>query len=529
MSVNSNSDSSTSENEWGPPKTKLEDWMEETKRELQEAPWETKSTTDSSSKGWNTSWPTDKDNDTDMSDMFSDTSSPSMDSVFLSSEDEDFKHPNQSFDPADFEFLEKPNKDSSHLSTMHTPFVPIYHLPQHTFYFPADQKWFEIITDQPDGWEYSDAETYVPRQHGTKIVQSITRKFYSPPPGHPAWCEVHDRPITKYYTTQVFSGDIDNHPLQKWENEILPIDPNSIEPPNRFYNMTSPFMMAFKILSTQVVHPKDWEGTPNTEYRREVRFKIWMALEAHKQANPFITSYLMGASSHINQYQYMLGTLPPTIPFDYRTKTDCPGNWQDTPFGAPPESDLVERFANPYTDANDSIAFNPWNPHIAELRKARAYILQGIKAITIYFIQPKLRDLIDNYKDDLKHFFYHHCHIFRFLDSQVDPLNQGFTCKCLHYDEKSIDFPPTLRKSYRPRNPLLSEAEDEFLHHASRIFENLGKNELTNAIRQTRAVIPFMAEDVSTLFKAGYLDILSQFDEELGKYPLLWLKKELYL
>ena len=214
---------------------------------------------------------------------------------------------------------------------------------------------------------------------------------------------------------------------------------------------------------------------------------------------------------------------------NYRTVADNPSTWKDRPIGAGLNSDLAVRFACPYSNEYDIVAFNAWNPRIAKLREARAYILEGIKLIVSYLLNPRLRQLIDIYEDDLKHYFYHHCHLFRFIDPRKPPFMQGFTFKCIHLDDCTIEYPPPPHKAQPSCNPLLGEEEDEFLHHVSRIFENIGKVELTNAIRQVRAVIPFMAEEARILFKAGYIDLLDQFDHQQVKYPLLWVTPELCL
>ena len=61
-------------------------------------------------------------------------------------------------------------------------------------------------------------------------------------------------------------------------------------------------------------------------------------------------------------------------------------------------------------------------------------------------------------------------------------MTQNLVTLPVHLDDYTIEFPPPPCKAQPPCNPLLSEEEDEFLHHVSRIFENLSKIELTNAI-----------------------------------------------
>ena len=73
-----------------------------------------------------------------------------------------------------------------------------------------------------------------------------------------------------------------------------------------------------------------------------------------------------------------------------------------------------------------------------------------------------------------------------------------------------------------PHNPLLTAEEDEFLHHASYVFEGIGDLELANTLRRVRAAVPFMSEHASLLFDAGYLTPMTQYDNQGGKYALLW-------
>src|SRR6516164_10121021 len=275
-----------------------------------------------------------------------------------------------------------------------------------------------------------------------------------------------------------------------------------IEDPNdKFHLMAKPFMEAFKILVTKVIKPENWERVPDMEFHQEVIFKIKVALQAHTQPNPMNLTYLFGNNTYSSQYQYLLGVVPPKCPYNYRTQADCPANWIDKPIKGFPNYPGDQILRNPLKCSDDAIAFNLWIVGMADLQKARYYILAGIKELVQYLTQSRMRDLIDFYEDDLKHYFYHHCHIFRFMENNIDPRHQGFTCQCLHYDYKTPVRPYPLRQAFRPHNPLLNEEEDEFLHHASRIFQQLKKAELTNAIRFVQGTIPFMADEASILFK----------------------------
>jgi hypothetical protein len=301
---------------------------------------------------------------------------------------------------------------------------------------------------------------------------------------------MYDKKVTKFVTTHVFDSfsqeECDNHPLRKWENQLLP-ENNLQKTSTKFDDMATPFLAAHSILSTQILGPEDWNGSPMTEGHAEVMFKIQMALEAQSQSwpiNTFNLGYWYGARTDSFDNHYLLGTVPWKQPHNYKTLKDSSKDWEDSPIQTSPDSDYIKFFHNPLKSPHDIVAFNHWNPCIVFLCQARIHILHGIKNIVTYLLQPKLKDLIDLYKDDLKHYFYHHCHIFRLMDGKKDPLEQGFTCQCLHYVyEKKFSIVPTpLRQLFRPCNPMLSAEEDEFLHHASRIFADLGQVNLTNAI-----------------------------------------------
>ena len=412
-----------------------------------------------------------------------------------------------------------------------SPMVPATNMPTpiQPIYLPLDRQWYELKTDQPDVHGYSSASVYALRAHGYDIIPDLSSSEIPVPPGHPLWCLRNQYPILSMSTSKVYTGSDDNHPLVSWDNKLLPYTPNADPTHGKFHEMAIPFIQAYDILSTQRVCPEDWEGTPNTEYRREVRHRVWNAHMMQPGSHLFKNPFPAEPPHSLSQLHTFFGHQPIMLSHNYRTVADNPSTWKDRPIGAELNSGLALRFACPYANEYDMVAFNAWNPRIAKLREARAYILEGIKLIVSYLLNPRLRQLIDIYEDDLKHYFYHHCHLFRFIDPRKPPFMQGFTFECIHLDDCTIEYPPPPRKALPSRNPLLGEEEDEFLHHVSRIFENLGKVELTNAIRQVRGVIPFMAEEVRILFKAGYIDLLDQFDHHQVKYPLLWVAPELCL
>ena len=524
--------------EWDVPQTGPEHWGAETEEALQQSNWEEASSSDS-------------DSDSDLSVSSSEvekewkefqeglaealvnasstsTSPPPLEPIGESSEEQLVVSPD-TFDPKDFEFLmpsqKVPPRPPSRPPSRDHPFISAFFPPAHTFFYPPDQLWYEIKTDQIDGWEYADAATYVPRPHGADPVAPSRRKFCPAPSGHPVWCEANKLPVFRFHTSTVYIGQHDNHPLRKWENHITPGVTNSHTLPDKFDTMAIPFQQAHVILAQATLSVEDWNDIPESVSRDEVQESIRLHKACYSAIGASLMRFPFGNQMKLDKSHIVLGNSSVISP--HESELGAISEWKKYPMGAPSYSPLVTSFANPYLHPDKDIAFNAWNPRITELRRARAYILQGIRAITLYLLQPNLRRLIDNYKDDTNHFFYKHCHIFRFLDASVDPLQQGFTCQCLHMDYHSTLFPPPVREPFSTRNPILSVEEDEFLHHAAKIFEHLGKEWLTKQIRLVRAINPFMADRISLLFKSGHVDMYRQFDENGHKWPLLWDTGEL--
>ena len=517
--------------EWDVPPTTHEDWNAGIEEVLKEQAWEEASDSGSdlsiSSSDIEKEWEEFQDELAKALNASNASSSPPpLVPVESSSEEQSMVSP-KTFDPKDFEFLMASPKQPARPPSRDTPFISAWFPPSHTFFYPPDQLWYEVITDQIDGWEYSDATTYVPRPHGSHPEAPAIWKFWAPPRGHPVWCEANNVPIIRFHTSRVFIGQHDNHPLQKWENHITPgvTSPHSI--PDKFDLMAIPFQQAYSILGSTTLTSDDWNQIPESVYRDEVQESVRLHQAYYNAVGPSQSRLPFGNQLELSKRHMLLGCLPPAS--SNEPKGESPSTWERYPMGAPSYSSLITSFANPYVHLDKDIAFNAWNPLIAELRKARAYVLRGIRMITLYFLQPNLRKLIDLYSDDTKHYFYHHCHIFRLMDVTVDPLQQGFTCKCIHVDHESTLFPSPVREPFSTHNPIISEEEDEFLHHASKIFDHLEKHHLTKQVRLVREVNPFMADRISLLFKSGHLDMFKQFDEDGNKWPLLWHRGELKL
>jgi hypothetical protein len=73
--------------------------------------------------------------------------------------------------------------------------------------------------------------------------------------------------------------------------------------------------------------------------------------------------------------------------------------------------------------------------------------------------------------EDTIHFFYAYNDLFRYLDPMKPIRSQGFSCECLLYDSHSTSHITLPCRSLPPHNSLLSPEEDEFFHHASKVYQ----------------------------------------------------------
>lgn len=211
-----------------------------------------------------------------------------------------------------------------------------------------------------------------------------------------------------------------------------------------------------------------------------------------------------------------------------RVTRDPPTQWEEKPCAKAHTADpyFIDFFANPFESQIDEVAFNPWNANLTDLRLAVYYIQSAIKDLANYCLKPEVRDFIDRMfskpDEETRHYFYHHCPYFRYLDPSKPAQTQGFSCECRHYDKTSAIFPYPLRAPLRHHNTLLTSEEDEFLHSVAYVFHGACMFDLANSIRELRDRHPFLPHDVAILLDAGYLTPANQFDGNGAKYPLLW-------
>jgi hypothetical protein len=178
---------------------------------------------------------------------------------------------------------------------------------------------------------------------------------------------------------------------------------------------------------------------------------------------------------------------------------------------------------DPSRDAR--IRGNPWLTNIHTLRRIRRSINTGIRLLAKLLLTLYWRTRLDRHEGDIYHYFYNHCHIFRYLDAYRPILCQGYYTHCQHLDYSTPA--PTARRPFAPFNPLITIDEDEFLAQAANLLEMEKRGELANAIRMIRSQPLPRADALQYLFDAMYLDPLSYVDRHGARRPVVWGESDL--
>ena len=379
--------------------------------------------------------------------------------------------------------------------------------------------YYERKTIDPDLWGHVNAGSWSLHAHGDPQPLYPGFDNVNAPPGHPVWCAQQGVPVVRHNFLLDFKGENDNHPLTN-QKDVLSVIGVGVTTPPQLTSASENLDKATRLSERIVVIPEDWEGSPDTHYRREVRnalskrYQTWKNMEVQQ---PHYTQRRESLCSHL---------YPSSKSSDLRVERDPPTQWDYQPLGRE-GTDLyfTEFYANPYESHIGDVAFNPWNVNIADLRITVHHIQSAIKDIARYFLTPEAQQLIDrsfSHYDDTHHYFYYHCPYFQYLDPFVPSHVQGFTCHCLYYDRNSVVYPYPLRKPLPHRNTLLTSEEDEFLYHATYVFYAAELFDLVRSIQSLRASIPFLPHDIGILLDGGYLTPADQFDGEGAKYPLIW-------
>ncbi|KAF4582552.1 hypothetical protein EYR38_002678 [Pleurotus pulmonarius] len=187
-------------------------------------------------------------------------------------------------------------------------------------------------------------------------------------------------------------------------------------------------------------------------------------------------------------------------------------------------SPFVKGYPNPWVSNVKTIRCNPWNPKITSLRHLRMLHIVFIRILTRYSLKPGFWHHIMSsplISDSTRHYFLHHCHIFRILTCDKPLASQGFSHTCFHSPAPHAPPISPYYTTYKG-NPLLTAAEDEYLGYMATVYDSLGRGCLANAARTMRGLLPDLPESVDILFKGDYLDPPSMFDGYGHRRPMSW-------
>jgi hypothetical protein len=421
------------------------------------------------------------------------------------------------------------------------PITPIYP------YQPNDPtiEFYEIRTDTFQALGYASANTTAVRQHGVPLtIPPVLHQLSTPLDHVPNLFHIPGMIQDRVITHSIFPYTDDNHPLRAWDNDPLDITDTTFRTweTEDEHRIGSELMLADLAMESETVSPEDWEGESESEERSDVRKRVYSSnmsfhpsLSTHtypRNPSPIMLDlsvtqdnsvmYPMCSPGNLSTGLYydqnINGELRDFLADDYTALDDEASLQADDNCTLPAPID----YHNPEDDPDITIRYNAWIPRIAYLRRIRLHIVNAIRFAALTMLRPEWRARIDELEDDIKHYFYHHCHLFRFLERSKPMLFQGYFHNCIHLD-RSPGMPPlTIRAPLIPHNPLLSPEEDEFLAHVATIYELEGRGEIVNNIRYVRDGIMFMPQDASILFNHGYLDPISFFDSNGYKRAIPW-------
>lgn len=321
-----------------------------------------------------------------------------------------------------------------------------------------------------------------------------------------------------------FVGNIDNHPLpHRFNGRMHPLSTQSLEHDSPAYTVIQGHLLDVQdALRDLELFENEYDSTILTThavYRQRIRD------ERSDRANIWINDErimdVCGLEDYkVGVYASLMTDRPPRKylaihePFTrlchdiVRTKRDA-----SIRHTMRTENHILH-YANPFYSTNADIRVTPINRRIYDLRIARGHIVRALEKLARLFLTPQIREVVDSYssQDDTRHFFYHHCPYFRYLDD--GPVStQGFQAMCLHSGHRLPDGHWEPRSPLLPINPILTWEDDEFLYHVGLVFDIQDNSELANTIHDIRDIVIPFRHDVYRLLDHGFLDPLDYFDE----------------
>ncbi|KAF4588148.1 hypothetical protein EYR38_010115 [Pleurotus pulmonarius] len=375
----------------------------------------------------------------------------------------------------------------------------------------------ELRTDQPDLWGYNDAESTLVRIQSAPIEPTQFSPLYSknPPPHHPIWNDSLGR-IERIRTMKLYDGDPWSFSSHIRENEFLDLncDAGNDWLENGDTIIGSGVAELCARMRAEFIHPTTLQLFTDDEVQKGLNRRLQQAyfdFELPDRPHCILDS-----------------TLPLDAIPEFDTERD-PQLRAGATLHTPPGNVFAEDsfFRSAYKDPSQSrfpqTRNNIWIYDIMRLRRLRLRTTQLLQHITDYLLRGSFRNHIDALpaENPVRHFFYHHCSIFRFLDPDIPVISQGFNQRCIH----SLNDPhePIYEEHpYPSDNPLLTIEEESYLAYVGKAFELAGRIPLCNAVRHLRRLTCFMEEDVRHLLSEGYLDPTYYYDGHGNRRAITW-------
>jgi hypothetical protein len=398
-------------------------------------------------------------------------------------------------------------------------------------------KFYEVHTLEDDPWDYNDAQSTVLRQHGVSIDRL-------PPRGLPVLIPTTGLSVSPLYpsnhptrmrTETIYHGHHDNHPLRFRDLELIPTSSSSYKPltGNEEHAIANAFDEALYLMNDDTDYPRD------IFYHKALTFQRIRDLPSRPRLRPIspLRSPRLVGFADVTKAGNVPGRqddLNDVVEFLGQSveQEEAKGEEDIENLNGEDEEDADENNEeelgpywpiDPFRDAR--IRGNPWIPNVLTLRRIRRSINTGIRLLARMLITLPWRVRLDRHGGDVHHYFYNHCHIFRYLDAYRPILCQGYYTRCQHLDYSTPV--PSPRQPLAPFNPLITIDEDEFLAQAANLFEMENRGELANAIRIFRSQPLPRADAVSYLFNTMYLDPLSYVDRHGARRPVVWEESDL--
>ncbi|KAJ8690166.1 hypothetical protein PTI98_011622 [Pleurotus ostreatus] len=371
--------------------------------------------------------------------------------------------------------------------------------------------YLEIRHDQPDLWGFSHAFSTLFMTEGMAIPvasDTITKDY--PPFGHPYVNPEGQLVIPA--SSSFFDYETQPYPYDGFTNILMP------RGDSRFgrwqddgdYMIARIALLCKEYITREYVTPEMWGRTEPTQEEKKVQQALVQARLAPPRSFDYVhhNFILDGHRFDMDWSQDKLKLKIPRTPSTYENTAAL----------------FIKNYSNPWVSEKDEIHYNLWNPKISALRHLRLLHIAFLRIITRYLLKPGFTfhlmtsPLLTN---ATRHYFTHHCHIFRVLFYNKPLVSQGFSHTCFH--SRSLLKPPVepLLTTYKA-NPLLTPEEDEYLANVAKVFDSMGRGCIGNAARTMRGLVPDLPISVDILFQAEYLDPYAMFDFAGHRRAMSW-------